>query len=75
MICRATAVVALAGTAVAFSPMMSIETSRRQVVQVGAAAAVAVPLLRANPAEAVMNDGTVGARNKRGSGKLDTLPY
>ena len=32
--------------------MMSMETGRRQVVQAGAAAAVAAPLLRSAPAEA-----------------------
>ena len=50
---RVAVVVALAGSAAAFSPMMSMETGRRQVVQGGAAAAIAAPLLRANPAEAV----------------------
>ena len=52
MIGRVVAVVALAGSAAAFSPMMAMETGRRQVVQAGAAAAVAAPLLRANPAAA-----------------------
>ena len=52
MIGRATAVLALAGSAVAFSPMMSMDMGRRQVVQTAGAAAVAAPLLRANPAEA-----------------------
>jgi hypothetical protein len=52
MIGRTTAVLALAGAASAFSPMMSMETGRRQVVQAGAAAAVAAPLLKANPAAA-----------------------
>ena len=55
MIGRTTVVLALAGSAAAFSPMMSMETGRRQVVQAGAAAAVAAPLLRANPAEAKMD--------------------
>ena len=40
MIGRVVAVVALAGSAAAFSPMMAMETGRRQVVQAGAAAAV-----------------------------------
>merc|ERR1712127_402616 len=35
--------------------MMSMETGRRQVVQAGAAAAVAAPLLRGTPAEAKMD--------------------
>jgi len=53
---RSTAsILALVGSAAAFSPMMSMETGRRQVVQAGAAAAVAAPLLRANPAAAGMD--------------------
>ena len=55
MMSRTSVVLALAGSAAAFSPMMSMETGRRQVVQAGAAAAVAAPLLRANPAEATMD--------------------
>ena len=43
---------ALVGSAAAFSPMMSMETGRRQVVQAGAAAATVAPLLRSKPAEA-----------------------
>ena len=39
---------ALAGSAAAFSPIMD----RRQIVQAGAAAAVAAPILRVNPAAA-----------------------
>ena len=50
-----TVALALVGSAAAFSPMMSMETGRRQVVQAGAAAAVAAPLLRANPAAAGMD--------------------
>ena len=52
---RTVAVLALATGAAAFSPMMSMETGRRQVVQAGAAAAVAAPLLRGTPAEARMD--------------------
>ena len=52
---RSVAVLAFAGAAAAFSPMMSMETGRRQVVQAGAAAAVAAPLLRASPASAGMD--------------------
>lgn len=55
MIGRATAVFALAGSAVAFAPMMSMDVSRRQAVQTAGAAAVAAPLLRANPASAGMD--------------------
>jgi len=50
-----TVALALVGSAAAFSPMMSMETGRRQVVQAGAAAAVAAPLLRGTPAEAKMD--------------------
>jgi hypothetical protein len=52
MLGRAAALLAVAGSAAAFSPMMSMETGRRQVVQAGAAAAVAAPLLRGSPAAA-----------------------
>ena len=54
MLARSVAL-ALVGSAAAFSPMMSMETGRRQVVQAGAAAAVAAPLLRGSPAEAKMD--------------------
>ena len=50
-----TVALALVGSAAAFSPLMSMETGRRQVVQAGAAAAVAAPLLRGTPAEAKMD--------------------
>ena len=49
---RTAAVLALAGTAAAFSPMMSRDLGRHKVVQVGAAAAAAVPLLRPTGAKA-----------------------
>jgi hypothetical protein len=52
---RTIAFAALVASAAAFSPMMSMETGRRQVIQAGAAAAVAAPLLRANPASAGMD--------------------
>ena len=52
---RTIAFAALVASAAAFSPMMSMETGRRQVVQAGAAAAVAAPLLRGTPAEAKMD--------------------
>jgi len=54
MLARAT-VLALVGSAAAFSPMMSMDMGRRQVVQTAGAAAVAAPLLRANPASAGMD--------------------
>jgi len=49
---RCTVAFALAGSAAAFSPMMSMDMGRRQIVQAGAAAAVAAPLLRSTPASA-----------------------
>jgi hypothetical protein len=49
---RTTVIVALAGSAAAFSPMMSMETGRRRIVQSGAAAVAAAPLLRSTPAAA-----------------------
>ena len=52
---RTVAFAAVIASAAAFSPMMSMETGRRQVVQAGAAAAVAAPLLRGTPAEAKMD--------------------
>ena len=52
---RTVAFAALVASAAAFSPMMSMETGRRQVVQAGAAAAVAAPLLRGTPAAAGMD--------------------
>jgi hypothetical protein len=54
---RTVALAAVVASAAAFSPMMSMETGRRQVVQTGAAAAVAAPLLRASPAAAVPRGG------------------
>ena len=52
MLSRATAVLALAGAASAFSPMMSMDLGRREIVQAGVAAAAAAPLLQATPAAA-----------------------
>jgi hypothetical protein len=39
---RSTAVLALAGSAAAFAPMMSMDIDRRAVIQTGVAGAVAV---------------------------------
>ena len=50
MLTHTAAVLALAGSAAAFSPMMSMDMGRREIVQAGAAAAATAPLLR--PAEA-----------------------
>ena len=52
MLGRATALLAVVGSAAAFSPMMSMDMGRREIVQAGAAAAVAAPLLRPAEAEA-----------------------
>ena len=72
MIARTAAVLALAGSAAAFSPMMSMDTGRRAVVQAGAAAAIAAPLLRPSPAEAGLSSlstpGPVGAKSGGGGG-------
>jgi hypothetical protein len=57
MLSRCAAVVALAGSAAAFSPMMSMDLGRREIVQAGAAAAAAAPLLRPTEAEARGNLG------------------
>ena len=46
MLSRAAAVLALAGSAAAFNPMMALNVDRRSVLQTGAAAAVVTPLLR-----------------------------
>ncbi|MGB1594700.1 MAG: hypothetical protein ACPIOQ_18225 [Promethearchaeia archaeon] len=50
---RTVAVAALIASASAFSPMMSV--GRQEVVRSAAAAAVAAPLLRSNPAAAKMD--------------------
>ena len=50
-----TVALALVGSAAAFSPMMSMDMGRRQVVQAAGTAAVAAPMLRANPASAGMD--------------------
>ena len=52
---RSAIVLALAGSTAAFSPMMSMDTGRRQVLQAGGAAAAVAPLLRANPAKAKLD--------------------
>jgi hypothetical protein len=65
MLGRSFAVLALAGSAAAFSPMMSMEIGRREIVQAGAAAAAAAPLLRANPASAKYDQVMQAAKNRR----------
>jgi hypothetical protein len=62
---RSFAVLALAGSAAAFSPMMSMEIGRREIVQAGAAAAAAAPLLRANPASAKYDQVALRLRKTR----------
>jgi hypothetical protein len=54
---RTAALLALAGSAAAFSPMMSMDVGRRQIVQAGAAAAAAAPLLRPSEADAMLTTG------------------
>ena len=53
MLARTATVAALCASATAFSPMMSMDLGRRQVVQTGAAAAAAAPLLRPSDANAL----------------------
>merc|ERR1712166_1163604 len=57
---RTTAVLALAGSAAAFSPMMSMDMGRRDVLRTGAAAAIAAPLLRPSEASADINVSDAG---------------
>lgn len=52
MLGRATVVLALAGAASAFSPMMSMDLGRREIIQAGAAAGAAAAVLQASPAAA-----------------------
>ena len=52
MFVRTALVAALVGTAAAFAPLMSMDVDRRSVIQAGAAAAAAAPLLRSSPASA-----------------------
>ena len=60
VVAKTCAVLALAGSAAAFAPTMSLSANRRQVVQGGAAAAVAAPLLRSSPAGAATFDNFPG---------------
>jgi hypothetical protein len=60
VVAKTCAVLALAGSAAAFAPTMSLSANRRQVVQGGAAAAVAAPLLRSSPAGAASFDNFPG---------------
>ncbi len=59
-VAKTCAVLALAASAAAFAPTMSLSANRRQVVQGGAAAAVAAPLLRSSPAGAASFDNFPG---------------
>jgi hypothetical protein len=54
MLSRTAAVLALAGPAAAFSPMMSMDMGRREIVKAGAAAAAVAPLLRPTEADAML---------------------
>jgi hypothetical protein len=51
-VAKTCAVLALAGSAAAYAPTMSLSANRRGVVQGAAAAAVVAPLLRPNAAGA-----------------------
>ena len=85
MLSRSAVVLALAGSAAAFSPM-AMNLDRRAIVQAGTAAAVAAPLLRPEAANAGMDnmqtykgrfiDGSAGASSSSsggggGKGKMD----
>ncbi|EKX47755.1 phycoerythrin alpha subunit 8 [Guillardia theta CCMP2712] len=52
MLSRAVLATAMLGSAAAFSPSMSMDMGRREVVQTGAAAAAVAPFLKAKPAGA-----------------------
>ena len=67
---RTSALLAFAGSAAAFSPMMSMDAGRRQVVQAGSAAAIAAPLLRGDPAHA---DGTKLGTQDANTGKTPII--
>ena len=71
MLARSATVLALAGSAAAFSPMMSMDIGRREIVQAGAAAAVAAPLLRPAPADAAWSGPNFGC--KHGTAPLITI--
>jgi len=71
MLARCTAALALAGSAAAFSPMMSMETGRRELLKAGAAAAVAAPLLRPNQADAAWSGPNFGS--KHGTAPIITI--
>eukprot|EP00802_Teleaulax_amphioxeia_P029796 Tamp_32057.p3 GENE.Tamp_32057~~Tamp_32057.p3 ORF type:complete len:151 (-),score=54.39 Tamp_32057:147-599(-) len=73
MLSRAAAL-ALVGSAAAFNPMMSMDVGRRQVVQAGAAAAAAAPLLRAQPAEAVLSSKLGLCKNGKADGACNAAP-
>ena len=68
---------AFIGSAAAFNPVMQMSTGRRAAIQGAGAAAIAAPLLRSTPAEAVMKKDNkapiVGIFDARGgcTGKAD----
>ena len=55
MMSKVAILAALAGSAAAYAPTMSMGLSRRQTIQTGAAAAAVVPFLRNSPASAEGN--------------------
>jgi hypothetical protein len=65
MMSRSLAVLALASSAAAFSPMMGMDIGRREIVQAGAAAAAVAPLLKATPAAAKYDQVLLREHRKR----------
>ena len=63
MLSRCTTILALAGSAAAFSPMMSMETGRREILQAGAALSLSAPLLRPDKANAAWSGPNFGSRH------------
>jgi len=76
---RSSVVLALAGSAAAFSPAMvsmTMETGRREVLKAGAAAAIAAPLLRPSEASADFKSGGWSGPNfgcKHGTAPIITI--
>ena len=63
MLSRCTTILALAGSTAAFSPMMSMETGRREILQAGAALSLSAPLLRPDKANAAWSGPNFGSRH------------
>lgn len=70
----AAAMLAVAGSASAFAPMMSMsDMGRREIVQAGAATAVAAPLLRPSKAEAEFVKAGKINKAENGGGKAPII--